>query len=628
MKGLLLVWWREILERRLLLALAVIGLGGWAVQPVVMEPVVAGAFIILMTTLLVFLTALVSGGSVIARDLAAGRMSFFFTRPLGWWQIYGGKMLAAISLPAVVLMFGLMPLLGPTRWPESEAGRLMGLFFLGGPWAIPLWVVFIVGLGHGASLVFRSRSPWAAIDVLAAVAVAGVVVWARDGLHHYLSVGGGRAALHVLLLPVAALMLATAIQIAAGRSDLERGRFAFSWTLWPALALWATGLFIAKESLPFAAPRPLRKAEWVIPAPTGAWVALSEVRGKDAAWYLLHTGTGRRWLVPAEFSTFGRKVFAGGGHHLALPWARRIGKVPCCEMVLVDAERPSAWRIELPTEPIALSSDGTRLFAADARGAAVYEATSGRQLIAVGNEPAGVVGQATFLSESRVRAFRAQVDGIRILELDLVTGRTDLTGRIDSAIGAWHARHGRRFWQEALLPPIRLSPAGDTLLFPEILDSSGAQMRLALRDGRTGALRSVLVPDAVEAEGVAGFRADFLHDGRVVVLDRARRLLRLYSPRGQLLWTLDDVGCIAGQPSSSRLFLCRAGGTILIDTADARVLLKEPDLMPLGVVRNDSEDPAARISMGAEGTRLFLKDQQLIRLDAETGRRRTIVPQE
>lgn len=48
--------------------------------------------------------ALLMGGSVIARDLGEGRLGFFYARPVPWWAIGGGKLLAALLLaPAAAL---------------------------------------------------------------------------------------------------------------------------------------------------------------------------------------------------------------------------------------------------------------------------------------------------------------------------------------------------------------------------------------------------------------------------------------------------------------------------------------------------------------------------------------------
>src|SRR5438105_3374251 len=42
--------------------------------------------------------ALALGGTVLVRDLADGRISFFFSRPIPAFAIWGGKLLAAVLL--------------------------------------------------------------------------------------------------------------------------------------------------------------------------------------------------------------------------------------------------------------------------------------------------------------------------------------------------------------------------------------------------------------------------------------------------------------------------------------------------------------------------------------------------
>jgi hypothetical protein len=159
-------------------------------------------------------------------------------------------------------------------------------------------------------------------------------------------------------------------------------------------------------------------------------------------------------------------------------------------------------------------------------------------------------------------------------------------------------------------------------LFADRADARGLPLSLSLRDGRTGATLAAL-PPSTGADAVIG---DFLHDDRVVVLDRASRVLHVYSARAELQADVADVDCIGGQPAPERLFLCRGNGTVLVDTTTGRVLREEPDLRPIAGVSEPGSDPMARVHMGEEGTRLFLRGDQLVRLDPDTGARQAIIP--
>ena len=110
-RGLMAIAAREVSERVLLLALA----AALAVVPFVApwlgvgDRPLLGAF---LCAVMVVAAAVLTGSSVIARDLAEGRLGFFFARPQPWWSLWGGKMLAALVRPGTSRLVGMPPSTG------------------------------------------------------------------------------------------------------------------------------------------------------------------------------------------------------------------------------------------------------------------------------------------------------------------------------------------------------------------------------------------------------------------------------------------------------------------------------------------------------------------------------------
>ena len=91
-----------------------------------------------------------------------GRLGFFFSRPLPWWTIWGGKFLAAVLLTLGAGLLAAVP------WLASGRGgslRLASLWDLQGAVAALGWALVLVGAGHAASVAFRSRSAWLLVDL-------------------------------------------------------------------------------------------------------------------------------------------------------------------------------------------------------------------------------------------------------------------------------------------------------------------------------------------------------------------------------------------------------------------------------------------------------------------------------
>jgi hypothetical protein len=117
--------------------------------------------------------ALLMGGSVIAGDIAAGRLAFFFARPVPWWSIAGGKLLAALLMSIVAPLAGMLPAL-VFDWNPAMDAQGLGDLLTGGGFALMLALLLaLVCFGHVAGMVYRARSTWAAVDFV----LFGACVW-------------------------------------------------------------------------------------------------------------------------------------------------------------------------------------------------------------------------------------------------------------------------------------------------------------------------------------------------------------------------------------------------------------------------------------------------------------------
>ena len=305
MRGFAAVLGRELFERRLLAAVALfLGLaavalplmpgfrpGGVAVADI--QGGMAFGFALLLT----FLMALFLGGSIIASDLAERRLGFYFSRPLPGWAVWAGKMGAALVLMLGSGLLVLLPavLMGGNLSLDGIWG-VGGVISVSGPELLLAWsagLCFLLFGAHAASIVVRSRSSWAVLDLIALVAVAGLF-WAmvrrlvlkgvllrlsltrqeeRLGIVAWMELGFFAA---VLL----SLMAASALQVTRGRTDLRRAHrvlWAGLWGLSGLAALVFAGLALWVLA---AGPDDLRGVQRVSAGPAGSWIAFSGPAGE------------------------------------------------------------------------------------------------------------------------------------------------------------------------------------------------------------------------------------------------------------------------------------------------------------------------------------------------------------
>jgi len=513
MRGALAVASREVRERRGVLWVAALS----GLLPLLLHvllpagrggPDVGFFFAVAAVVALPIAVGLTLGASVIARDVAEGRLGFYFARPLSGRGIWAGKMGAALllTLAATGLVTAIASPVFPTGLPPvGPAPSLVLLFLI----VVPLVCVIAA---HVGAVLLRSRSGLLPYDLAAGVAVLAVAAWLAWLL---LAAGATRRTAEIVIPPLvlgtlAALVIAGAAQVVAGRGDARRGHRALSRTLWGSLAalLAFLGLFVAwvlgiSPSSPGV--RPIVES-----SPDGAYVVtyLHERAGHEPV-FLVHAATGRFLRLGAQQTTTGVRFTADGKTAV---W---VESPPFGTRSLVKARlegpEPVVTRTELsePGRPLALSEDGSRVLLDDRSTLSVRETDTAR---VVARAPGSYIRGATFLGTRTVRVYR-HVDGITGSDWDLQTGKMIERVRIASMPWVHDVRGGR-------------------MIVSQDRGSSESGVTLAIYDIETGRSQ-VSFP-------IGDMHVDFarwLDDGRVVVVSSPRfdddARLRIFDASGQ-----------------------------------------------------------------------------------------------
>jgi hypothetical protein len=545
MRGFLAVFEREIVERRLLLAAAlVLGLvpllapllpGMPPARPAELRSGTALGLALVLT----FALALLLGGSVITRDLAERRLGFYFARPLSGTAIWAGKLAAAAALTLGAGLLVLLPatLAGggppdPSGYWDASPGAFQSGFSLAMIWLGSLLLALTAA--HAVSVMVRSRSLWllldlAALGVTSSVAGTCLLVLARSGagLPIYWQrfgpgpVGGATVLLYIQILvglvALLGLTVASGAQVTRGRTDLRRGHRALSIVLWSSLL--PASLLLAGYTRWFlaASPEDLVSVHWTLGSPASPWIAVqgrAAHRGGYHPGFLLDVGSGR--FVRASFgptSLDGPPLvrFSADGQRAA--WLDssdvRTSSQSDLELKTLDLRRPGAspqpTRVLLRkgVSAFALSPDGRRVAAVHDGHLTVDEIGSGRLLASVHlkRDEYHEVRRLTFAGPDRVRLYDLDFTFapqpslprrmmLAIFELDVPAGKVTTT-RLEEPLD------GLSTWV--------VGPSADRVLLRE-------RHTLQLRDGGTGNLLREL--------GGEGARASFLPDGRIAMLTR------------------------------------------------------------------------------------------------------------
>ena len=244
MSAVLSIAWREVRERRvLLIAAAVFGLAGLVLGGVPGSPRardLGETLTIVLFMAFVPAVALAVGSSLVGRDLAERRLSFYFSRPLSAGALWAGKFLGGATLVLGAFVCFLVPFTLATGGIAAEG--------------IAAWLLLLLclmALAHVITAMYRSGSKLFALDLgLGALSVTVFVAQVR----HLVTAGAGLVLCWeplgvigmAMVVATIAMMTAAAAQLVYGRADAHRGHVALSAATWTftlaalsALALWS-----------------------------------------------------------------------------------------------------------------------------------------------------------------------------------------------------------------------------------------------------------------------------------------------------------------------------------------------------------------------------------------------------
>jgi len=439
------------------------------------------AAMILATAFALGLAAIL-GATIVGRDVAAGRMSFYFARPVGGAAIWFGKLSASFVLIVVSFFIAAAPafiagpMSGRALWKES-------IWQIAAAIAAAAAVLFFGA--HAIGTMLRSRSAIVVADFVAAVLVT-MLAWT---IARPLIVAQTVTAVAVLGALYGGALLVAAIgagawQLVDGRTDRRRGHRAFSTFFWSTLGVALVVAVAFVTWILSAGVADLRGRMIALHAPRGdAMIVTGDAPHRLDYRPMFLDGTRINGTVWAHFSGDGRRA-------LLLQTTSPFSQIT--ELVVRDAAngwRATPTRIILPHwfGRITATDDLARFATGDDHSITVYDVASSRSL---GSFRIDVPPRAMFFATDNVlRVYAASAQTIESLEYDVAARALHRLGaaEIDGA------------------PMIlRVSPDGTRAVVGE---RGGRTM---LRDART------LQPFAPAAP-----TAQFLQDGRLVDVARA-----------------------------------------------------------------------------------------------------------
>jgi hypothetical protein len=647
MRAFAAVFAREIFARRIVFPVAfaagfmpLVGslAYGWS-KPDAAEGRVLVALVTAMAFAFAF--ALLFGGSAIAGETSEKRISFFFSRPIPAVAIWGGKLLAVLFLAFVSGVLAILP-----AFVTSAAAINLDFLRIGGAGrgALGLFLAtLLVALGaHAVVTVARLRSPWVALDLLLApalvlLAAAFLRSLMKDTFANEFSDARGlnviSAAVLLLVAAVfAALLLASFVQVAEGRTDARRAHGAFSVVFFGILgtAVALVGGYAGWRAS--AKATDLSRVWSGQAAPRGSWVVAG---GPLRAWrgggtFLFDASSGRSirvhgWNV--AFSQDGTR--AAWGEPRFKFFERKDNRA---DLVVADLASGRTFQtgLECATlwSDLALSPNGMRLALRDGKTLSAFDISrpaNPKQLAVVNLEGEGRA--FTFVDEDTLRMFPRTINAknqklggnyLEIAELSLSSKKTLVTGRFD----------------RETLPFLNLSPDARFFVGTRSLsEEPNGKRALTLHDGRTGLLLTTLADDLRNPHlrflAGGGFVVAGIGEGsaRVLFFEGDRTLARTLGlgPAARVVLgreiTPHRIVVAVNSSDKNDDAMRRSWKTISVDAATGVVVPLGDGLVPA----NSSFWWSGTAVMptpeaGSPSSRLFFDtDSRLVRLDPATG---------
>jgi len=350
-------------------------------------------------------TAIFAGVSAFSTELSQRRLGFYLSAPIGAWELWAGKVLAAIALLAAVFSVVLLPTFLAN--PHSLVDALDELRVIP---KLPIALALLLAAAY-IGVALRSRSLWIVVDFTAAAVFTWLFLWisrqpeflVRDGKTHtipYLALLAGTGA----LVSVALALLAG---VAFGRADMKRWHAGSAMVLWSSLAVTAGLLILSLTWIRSAGIHDLRdiwftgatsnRSTWAVVTGRASW------RGdfQHAFVYNVRTGENRRVGSP------GAAISADGSR---IAWIEPSTDNTAADLVVERIDGSSRLRIEMPAgrnlvNRLVLSDDGSRIAVADPEQITVYDCEHGTML-AAGTDQCRVVQVTVWTHAYRKRSPR------------------------------------------------------------------------------------------------------------------------------------------------------------------------------------------------------------------------------
>ncbi len=339
------------------------------------------------------LFALLLGVSFIGRDLSEGRMGFYYAQPLSGPTIWFGKLTAVVLLLWIVEIVIMLPtvLLAPDPLHFILLPNILEPFVP--KWLAPLvfWIasVAVVLLAHAIGVVWRARSAWLMVDLIAFLMVAGVGWLALSPFLPLVAPEVGIAGLLWLVASaLAGLIAGGAVQVSKGRVDLRRCHRTLSATLWAILGVSSVLVLGWSAWIRSATIEDLR-AVVGISVGSGDWIAVDGVSDGRLDYYprfLFDVKNGRSVAIgpSVNWNRFDLAFSADGSRVLWAEYAA-LDQWPLMFTDLEVADPEPAFTgmvLGRDWEDVAVSPDGALFAVLDDRTVAVYRIDPPGQLMA------------------------------------------------------------------------------------------------------------------------------------------------------------------------------------------------------------------------------------------------------
>jgi hypothetical protein len=403
---------------------------------------------------LALLLSLAFGWSTFGRDLSENRLSFYFSRPVASFAIWGGRCLGAqlvilasafLTLaPAALMDRGVRDSIQELFRPYSVWGLLSPL---GKPLLFAAVCLGLFAVAHVLGVIYRTRLLAAAAHFpLLLLAVAWATVTARRMSGEGAINGMTRGLWALGFLAIISFWITLAFQLSRGRASLHRGHKIVLMVLWPALfgnllAFDAYSRWFLNVDI-----QNLQYMSVTAGSGRGPWILLSGVgknRGDYLSSFLFNTVSKKSIIIRSLRGSGGNTMSKDGrlaawlifepGQSLTRLYTAKLDEDPVKIQSAGVVVKGDAW--------MQFSEDGSMLGLFEPGFVTAYKLSGGLLQSGVTIPcPGWEIDRAQFISGNRMRIyaraasqFQANSKKYQIAELHFETRSRTVTGEIDSA---------------------------------------------------------------------------------------------------------------------------------------------------------------------------------------------------